>query len=177
MRTTCLGMSVHLPCCSRIGMANCGHMRMKSSHVIMPKNMGGIVNHQWRDTGWSLRFQNRSGIQTKEKVAPNMMGKMMTKRMNRWMNQIIKRMNQQMSWINRWMSRMNISNNHQRMVQIIFLMFSFIANPQVEEHILSGMPVKSQNCVCLSNYECHCYKRSWDIYFNSPSITVNIGQS
>jgi hypothetical protein len=82
-----------------------------------------------------------------------------------------------MSRMNRQMSQMNISKNHQRMVQIIFLMFSFIANPQVEGHVLSGMPVKLQNCICLSNYECHCYKCSWDIHFNFPSINVNIGQS
>ena len=41
--------------------------------------------------------------------------------------------------------------------------------------VLRSMPDKSQICVCLSNYEHHRHKRSWDIivlYF--PTITVNI---
>ena len=41
--------------------------------------------------------------------------------------------------------------------------------------VLRSMPDKSQICVCLSNYEHHCHKHSWDIivlYF--PTIMVNI---
>jgi hypothetical protein len=59
-----------------------GQLWSYEDEIIPCNNAQEYVNHQWRDTRWSLRFQNGSRIQTKEKVALNMMGKMMTKRMN-----------------------------------------------------------------------------------------------